>query len=689
VYDAYADSTQQRYLTIPVVSETNAGILNADTLNQINTNTDNIQYLMNQGGLFRGNFATHAALTAFTVPSTWNTGDFVHVVDDEDHDDHKTIYDLLSDRTWSYGGPINYDPIAIATQTTTGVVLGSAANSDGKGYIESNGAISVTGWDALKTSISTLSTTTSTALANKVDKVTTASTIYGNTSTGGTNFTTIENADTWVSNDTTLPTTAAVNKQVSAVAQPKLVSGTNIKTVAGTSLLGSGDVSTVTTGKYATAVYNSAAAGPLAAIGWYDIATIGEDITNCGFTISIREEYNTLQAGQCNVQFNVVSLQRMPSIVNIFGQSYHYGAIRFTYDKKLQVYKRGDTTGGNDRFTITCEDGETNVSFLTTPTPVTNEPTVLAKAYVNTSSLTNANDFICNGSIVASSTTANIPEATSGILECNVAYNSELLRWKQTYSVTGKDYFYTRTYDGVTITTWSKHNNTDLLLPKQTFVGNGTSTIDIRVDNEVVTYAEGSSLNGCIAIKLDGRPIYHVLDIELYNTVGFTNYRVSLYRGLYRDVAVVGKYDNLRMYGVRFAYDGSNYWVLIGDAEQSHRVNIMTVRAEYGYSNAFNAIKPTISLITDTSIFTELSDFFTPKRTYTNTELNTAYATSGSTSITKATSGQLSAKISENAFNSLVLRGDGLYAGSPHRHMMTLSDNQTRTAIVTFTDMWG
>lgn len=85
-------------------------------------------------------------------------------------------------------------PTPQATQSSLGTVKGNT--SEGTVAVETDGSMSVNGWDALKNSVPTQvsqltndanyisSTQVDTKLANKVDKVIAASRVYGTDSVG-------------------------------------------------------------------------------------------------------------------------------------------------------------------------------------------------------------------------------------------------------------------------------------------------------------------------------------------------------------------------------------------------------------------------------------------------------------------------------------------------------------------------
>lgn len=171
---------------LPVASTTQAGVVNSATYDAIQSNSQNINTILGGSVALTGisSSPTQSELTNAWLAATSSTelisGASILDVDN----DAKWEY-YSNDTTWhevNTGGSIS---VSIATNDTAGIVKGST--TAGQVYAESNGTLSVNGWD-----------TTQTAIANN--------------------------------------TSAIAGKQAT------LVSGTNIKTVNGNSLLGSGNL---------------------------------------------------------------------------------------------------------------------------------------------------------------------------------------------------------------------------------------------------------------------------------------------------------------------------------------------------------------------------------------------------------------------------------------------------------------
>lgn len=148
--------------SIPIVSNTNNGLMTKEAYKKIQDNAQDIEDLKNQGGRYIGtSFATKAQLDNYTIPSTVNVGDFTYVIDDEEHDGATTRYICTmngSTKEFSFAYVIEYDPIGIANTTTKGIVLSSTQT--GKIFVETDGTMSLNGYDGIITQ-----------LGSKVDKV--------------------------------------------------------------------------------------------------------------------------------------------------------------------------------------------------------------------------------------------------------------------------------------------------------------------------------------------------------------------------------------------------------------------------------------------------------------------------------------------------------------------------------------
>jgi hypothetical protein len=134
-----------------------------------------IERLKAAGGRWIGqNFQTKADLDAYEIPETASTGDWADVLVDEEQEGKHTRYALYSgdaDLEWAYCYVVMDDPIGIASTTILGLVLGAAADADGKVFVESDGSMSVIGWDDLKNRVADLETTTAEDLAQLAEEL--------------------------------------------------------------------------------------------------------------------------------------------------------------------------------------------------------------------------------------------------------------------------------------------------------------------------------------------------------------------------------------------------------------------------------------------------------------------------------------------------------------------------------------
>jgi hypothetical protein len=172
VYNASLDSSSSSELTVPMASGDNPGMMPKEMYASLTQALADILALQQQGGKYIGtSFATKADMDAYEFADTENPGDFTFVLDDEDHDGATTRYIITGAKTptdtreWDFGYVINYDPIGLATATATGLVKGTAdaGGNEGKVFVESNGTMSVIGWDDVVTAIGDLSGLTTTA----------------------------------------------------------------------------------------------------------------------------------------------------------------------------------------------------------------------------------------------------------------------------------------------------------------------------------------------------------------------------------------------------------------------------------------------------------------------------------------------------------------------------------------------
>ena len=146
-YNASTQSTSQYTRTLPVASGAAMGVMTPEAYNEITALRNDVNTLTNLGGRFIGvSFATKAALTAYVVPASVKTGDFTYVLDDETKSGSTTRY-VRNGSVWDFTFVIDYDPVGLANSTTSGLVKSDVGTTDGKVFVETDGTMSVIGWD--------------------------------------------------------------------------------------------------------------------------------------------------------------------------------------------------------------------------------------------------------------------------------------------------------------------------------------------------------------------------------------------------------------------------------------------------------------------------------------------------------------------------------------------------------------
>ncbi len=166
---------------MPIVNNIQAGIVLPDVFNTVNTNTERITNLEANTSTTLTTQPTKAALDAWTLPSGAKEGDTADVRSDETQGNASTRYKLDSGLNWVldivYGAPTPQ-----ATNTTLGTVKGNT--NEGTVAVETDGSMSVNGWDDLKNSIPTATSQITndsgfvTDISGKVDKIDIPSRLY-------------------------------------------------------------------------------------------------------------------------------------------------------------------------------------------------------------------------------------------------------------------------------------------------------------------------------------------------------------------------------------------------------------------------------------------------------------------------------------------------------------------------------
>lgn len=137
--------------TIPLATNTSNGLISYTDYKQIIANRDAIQELKNQSGGYIGiSFPTKADLDKYQIPATTTKGSSTFVLDDETHNGATTKY-YYDGTSFKFAYVIEHDPIGTATTTTKGIVLSS--QTDGKVFVETDGTMSLNGYDAIITSL--------------------------------------------------------------------------------------------------------------------------------------------------------------------------------------------------------------------------------------------------------------------------------------------------------------------------------------------------------------------------------------------------------------------------------------------------------------------------------------------------------------------------------------------------------
>ena len=163
-YNANTQQTTQFTKTLPVASAIAMGVMPPETFNEITNLRSAVTALQQQGGRFiNESFGTKAALESYIVPATVNVGDFCFVLDDETHGYNTTrwIYNNVKGTSTStqtangfgFGYIVTYDPVGIADSNTLGLVKSDVGTTNGKIFVETNGTMSLVGWDTLNTTV--------------------------------------------------------------------------------------------------------------------------------------------------------------------------------------------------------------------------------------------------------------------------------------------------------------------------------------------------------------------------------------------------------------------------------------------------------------------------------------------------------------------------------------------------------
>jgi predicted nucleic acid-binding Zn-ribbon protein len=171
-------------INFPIVTDTTLGLMPKEDHQQIAQNTSDIAALKNKTVLYPTNSPLPEALTQQEVIDIFDTvsggqtpSDGVTLIsfDADTYNFEWTYYSL--DDTWRFKGNAS---ISIASETQLGVVMGD--NTDGKVYVETDGTMSLVGYDDIITDLSGLSD----SLNNKIDKTSIENQVYITDASGET-----------------------------------------------------------------------------------------------------------------------------------------------------------------------------------------------------------------------------------------------------------------------------------------------------------------------------------------------------------------------------------------------------------------------------------------------------------------------------------------------------------------------
>lgn len=148
--------------TLPEATDNTSGLMTSGDVSSLRNLEAKVNSLINQG-MWRATYYAYAEMLTdnpdmVVSDASWNLGDFVYVQADEQYD--PTDKPLTSYVVTSTGGssyqlafrkvePINFG-IVTATNTALGVVKGTESTK-GKVYVETDGSMSVVGWDEVQT----------------------------------------------------------------------------------------------------------------------------------------------------------------------------------------------------------------------------------------------------------------------------------------------------------------------------------------------------------------------------------------------------------------------------------------------------------------------------------------------------------------------------------------------------------
>ena len=148
-YNAATKQTSTYTRDIPLISDSTAGAMTPEAYNEISALRVDVNALINQGGRFIGvSFATKANLDSYQTPASVKASDYTYVLDDETKSGATTRY-VWNGTSWDFAFIVESDPVGIADAITAGVVKSDSGSTNGKVFVETDGTMSVIGWDSL------------------------------------------------------------------------------------------------------------------------------------------------------------------------------------------------------------------------------------------------------------------------------------------------------------------------------------------------------------------------------------------------------------------------------------------------------------------------------------------------------------------------------------------------------------
>lgn len=147
---------------VPIASDDRAGLMSKSDVARLKANTSTIESLRSQGVYIGVSFGTKTELDQYSIPLAVHVNDWTTVEADETKGGQQTRYIIVntgSEETpvfvFTFERILASDPVGLASTAVAGLVVGAPDNGSnaGKGYVESDGTISVIGWNALNVSV--------------------------------------------------------------------------------------------------------------------------------------------------------------------------------------------------------------------------------------------------------------------------------------------------------------------------------------------------------------------------------------------------------------------------------------------------------------------------------------------------------------------------------------------------------